>query len=352
MDEQSLIKASKSNRIQLSLSAVMFFSPFIQNIVGNANLELVKEDLSFVKWYIKLGYFNIILLIISIAFGTMSYFYDYLMVVWIYKIAVFILIGLLVMWILWIVTDINILWWEKKFFQYKEITNDKTNILFWFFPIYNIFMWYKVHTFDSPYRRAKESILRWLLFVLVALITKSAWISSLILVLIIIRIVSLLSGIDLISDEIKKKVNKVFYKNPEEIRWYVSGWISFVIKKLALHSSLDNETQLNLDECIKDEKKKYEGLYTFQIENKLYIQYGILTLFLWMQIYVWILDSNQWIYIIPGVMIWLRYAVMYRKWKHLPNLPLLKEFIDLLYYLEWFAKIYIKKLKDFYLSKK
>jgi nitrogen fixation-related uncharacterized protein len=282
-------------------------------------------------------------LILSVVSGLTSYFYDYLIIDWIYKIDTLILMWLMIVSILWVIVEKNILWWETKFFQYKEITNDKTDILFGFLPIYNIFMRYKIHTFDSPYWRAKESILWRLLFILVSLIIKNVVFSSFILVLIIIRIASLMSGIDIISDEIKKKINNVFYKNPEEIRWYVSGSIIFVIEKFTLHSALDKETKLDLNDSIKQEKKKYQILSTFQIDNKLYIQYWLLVLILLMWIYTWISAMNQWIYIIPSLMIWLRYIVMYWKWKHLPNLPLLKEFTDLIYYIFEFVKPYLKK---------
>ena len=326
-------KLKDTNKLQLWIAAVMFFSPFVHSNLNNTNLELNDDEKKFLKWYIKLGYINIFLLIISVIFWTISYFVDYQIVTWIYFIFIFALIWFVIIWIFWVVTDINIFWWWKKLFQYKEITSDKTDIILWFIPIYNIFMWYKIHNFDNPYRRIKESIIWRSLFVVLSLITSSAWIGSLILILIIIRVVSLVSWIDLISDESKKKINKIFYKNPEEIRWYVSGFINFVWKKIHLNSKLDRETKISLNDFVNKEKEDYQLIYTFQIEKKLYFQYGILALLLWWQIYKWFGFMDSWIFYVPITMIILRYFVMYLKWKHLPNLPILKEFIDLIYHL-------------------
>lgn len=345
MDEESLQRIKNSNKVQLSLAAVMFFSPFVQNILSDDVLGFSDQERKFIRWYIRLGYVNLFLLIVSVIFGTMSYFQDYLIVTWVYKIAMFILLGLLIIGILWVIVDINILWRDKKVFQYKEVETDRANILFGFLPIYNIYIRYKLHTFDAPYRWAKESILRRLLFALVAMVTKNPTISSLILVLIIIRVASLMTGIDVLPDETKKKINKIFYKNPEEVRWYVSWTVVFFVKKFILHAKVDNKTELDLDDCIQEQKNWYKALYTPKDENKLYREYLILLWALSYFIYNSLSYITQWISIAPVALILLRYIVMYAKWKHLPHVPLIKEFVDTCYLLLWHGQNYVKKIK-------
>jgi len=97
------------------------------------------------------------------------------------------------------------------------VEGNKKEIIFKYLPIYNIYLWYKAHNFDKPNRRIEESILLRTLFVLVCM-SGSVMISSIVLIFIILRIAALMSDIDFINNQIKQHLNKLFLKNPEEIR--------------------------------------------------------------------------------------------------------------------------------------
>jgi|GEM_PF-1415416 hypothetical protein len=60
-----------SNKTELALSALMFFSPLIQNLTKKNDIN--KSEQNFLKGYIKLGYFNIILLGMTIFFQIIYY---------------------------------------------------------------------------------------------------------------------------------------------------------------------------------------------------------------------------------------------------------------------------------------
>lgn len=97
------------------------------------------------------------------------------------------------------------------------IEGNKKDIILKYLPIYDIYLRYQAHNFDKPNRRIKESILRRLVFVLSCLAGKAV-ISSTILIVIILRIASLMSDIDVFNTHTKHILNKLFIKNPEELR--------------------------------------------------------------------------------------------------------------------------------------
>lgn len=64
-----------SNKIQLGLSAVMFFAPLVQSILKSPTLELSEDDVLFIQGYVRYGYLTIIMLVLSIV-GTMAYYFS------------------------------------------------------------------------------------------------------------------------------------------------------------------------------------------------------------------------------------------------------------------------------------
>jgi len=47
------IETNSQTRIQLSLAALMFFSPLVQNVIKKENMELNEDDKTFIKGYIR-----------------------------------------------------------------------------------------------------------------------------------------------------------------------------------------------------------------------------------------------------------------------------------------------------------
>jgi len=56
--------------------------------------------------------------------------------------------------------------------------------------------------------------------------------SVIVLIVIILRIAALMSDIDFLNTKTKQQLNKLFFKNPEEIRAYITGFIVYAVKSL------------------------------------------------------------------------------------------------------------------------
>jgi len=118
-----------------------------------------------------------------------------------------------------ILTNTNILAGKKELMALysEQISADRKDIVLAYLPIYNIYKRYQEHNFDKPNLLIKESIIAWLIFMALGLAT-TPWRISTFLILIIRRVASLMGGMDIVSPQIKTFLNKLFLKNPEELR--------------------------------------------------------------------------------------------------------------------------------------
>lgn len=151
----------------------------------------------------------------------MNYLFDIKILSVTYTISIFILIGLLIISVVSILSDISLIKSTSHVSQGYTIEGNKKDIILKYLPIYNIYLRYQAHSFDKPNRWIKESLLRRLLFI-IACMTGSITITSIIIILIILRVASLMSDIDILNTKTKYTINRFFLKNPEEIRGYVT----------------------------------------------------------------------------------------------------------------------------------
>jgi len=329
-----------NNKVQLALAAIMFFSPFVKNMINDEHVEIDKDDKDFIEWYVRFGYLTIGVLVIAMVSGISNYILDFTTLARLYKISIAILILLLIAGTVAAVSDMKLFQWDAKIIKYYDTKSKQSDILFAYIPIYNIYLWYKLHDFDHPYRWTKESIMIWSVFLAIALLTQSIVLISFVLTIIIIRVVSLMYDIDMLDPELKNRLSKLFYKNPEELWAYITWTVKFTYKKLF---SKDLKSDIKKD--IESEKENYNHLYKFSDNKSLYIQYTLLAIFL---IWEWSLmtyKTNIWIYYVPIILILWRYLVMIIKWNHSPNIPLMKELVDLWWYMYGLWKLAYKKIK-------
>ncbi|NOZ44005.1 MAG: hypothetical protein GXP45_02490 [bacterium] len=256
----------QTNKIQLALASVLFFAPFVQSLLKKRHFDLDQEDLNFVHGYSRLGYLIIGVLLLTISSAILMYVIKIGLFLWIYKISAILLVAMIIIGIFAIFANIKILQEGESGLHYQSIKTDKSDIFLSFLPLYNIYLRYKLHSFDHPYRWSKESILWWTLLVFVAIITKNGVATGFILSLIVIRLSSLMAGIDVIDDHIKYKLNKLFYKNPEELWGYVRGSLLFWYQKFT-----SKQTE-SLSFVIKTEKETMQKLFRIQ-NRKLVAQY-------------------------------------------------------------------------------
>jgi hypothetical protein len=192
----------------------------------------------------------------------------------IYTISIIVLTIILVIGTIWILTNTNILTGKKELIALysEEIGTDKKEIILAYLPILNIYKRYQEHNFDKPNLLVKESIIAWWVFIALWLAT-TPWRASTFLILIIIRVASLMWGMDIVSPQIKTFLNKLFLKNPEELRWYIRWGTTYLYEKLLKKSPSEGDLGGNISSA----KTDFSLLYNVQLENSVIIktQYAI-----------------------------------------------------------------------------
>ncbi len=312
------IRTTDNKKTELSLSAIMFFSPLIQNMLKK-NKKISPEDKAFVAWSIKLGYLNIFLLAITIVLQVMFYLTKIGITQTISTVTMIILAISLVIWSIYAISGKSIFNSDKNNFNSninsdknnnENIINNKLEILSYYIPLYNIYLRYKNHKFDNPDMILKESILRWSLLAIIFVAVQNQVTNWVVITLLWIRIIALMNDID-ISISIKQKINKLFKKNPEALRWYISGTITTIFNKKSI------------EENIITQKANYELL--FKASNKqIILEYTILDLLIIRWLYTWYITNNTAL-IFALLFISSRYLIMLIKRNHLPHIPAIRE---------------------------
>jgi len=317
-------KNDDNTKIQLSLAATMFFAPFVKHILWKWHLDIKKADVDFVNGYVRLWYISLGFLALTIISTIANYLMPNLVLDWIRIITVGLLLWILILGTILVLADVLILQWDADIFSHQEIKSTKWEILLSFIPLYNVYQWYKLHNFDRPYRWAKESLLWWALFTLVLLLTKSTTLSSFVLTLIIIRVASLLSGIDVLEAVVKTKLSSVFNTNVEESWAYISWSAKYLYLKLI------KKEKIKIEDNIAEEQTYFKHLFKLDKEH-IIIQYIIAIGLFVVWVNVWTPVLNSWIHITAFVLIFGKYIVMWYQLRHLPALPIARELTDLLF---------------------
>lgn len=299
-------------RNQLALASLFFFWPLTRWMIKRNSFNLGEEDRIFIKWYIKLWNLALILLFIYIFIVISKFYFLQTILITVSQILIIVLLWVLILWVIWIFSNISIDHKRKN----NDTDIDTKNLFLNYLPLLNIYMRYKNHNFDKPDMINKESIILRSLLIMVLPIW-NVFLNTIFILIIIARFVSLSMGIDILTQDTKNNINKLFYTNPEEIRWYVLASIRYLFNK-----NKKNET--NIDKLIEEEKTEYKKLYHTQEITHIKIQYIILIILLWVLIYFNLENINI---IIFSLFIVLRYSIMQLKWNHLPSVPIIKEIV-------------------------
>lgn len=259
------------NKNYLSLASLMFFAPFVQDLLKNGHLHLDEEEQSFIKSYIKYGYLNITILSVLIIISIINFFLKIEFINTLLTVGLIGIISSLVIGVFCVFSGKTIFKGEGTVIQWKEIEKHNADILLSFIPGYNIYLWYKVGHFDHPYYWLKESLIIWTLYVFLTLSIANTIVSSFILILIFVRIIFLLGGIDLIYDHIKHHLNSLFETNIEELWGYPKGVIVWSINTL-----FHRKATQDLSSTINESKQEFQSLSSWDHNISLLIQYAIL----------------------------------------------------------------------------
>lgn len=311
MEEKNL---KYNNKTELALSALMFFSPLIQKQLKNKK-NISVEDKLFIKWFIKIWYINIFMLIISISSQILFYFYKINLLQTFSIISTIILVIVLSIWSVLVISNKQII----KSKDSKEKQNQETNLdlILNYIPIYNIYIRYKKHEFEKPNYNIKESILIWWIVSILILFLPSTNLIIFLILLVIIRIVFLINNISL-WEGIEKKIDKLFVKNPEEMRWYLIWNIKICFNKK------------NVKENIEKNKEEFSLILKINYKQVL-VEYILFFLWIAFLLYLWYKNWNTNM-IIWAILIATRYIVLILKWKHWTHIPIIKEITNLFFY--------------------
>lgn len=315
-----------SNKIQLGLSAVMFFAPLVQNILKSPTIELSEEDILFVQGYVRYGYLTIVMLLLSIG-GTIAYYFSPIeLLYWAHTFCIFLLFILLVAGTVGVIANFHVLQFGSTHQIHPQRVQEQSSaIIPAFAPLYNIYLWYKLHAFDTPFWWAKESILWRGCFTLVSVVFASPLLNSFVFIVMVLRLATLTYGMDYLSVSMKQELQNLFRVNPEEI------WSYGLAGLHRLYAILNkNAIQETYPELVEKYKTTYTKLVPITQQKQRDIRAERLVwLFLWsLVIYSTILHAWLWLGCVVGALLLGRYVIMAYFWKHIPHIPLAKEVVD------------------------
>lgn len=305
-------------RNQLALASLFFFRPLTKWMIKKKWFNISADDKSFVEWYIKIWLLSSVLLLIYIVIIFSKFYFRESILDPVSKILIIVILAIIILWIIWILSNVSI--WKKLTIEQQDSNNK--NLSLTYLPLINIYSRYNNHNFDKPDLINKESILIRSIFTIL-LLTGNLFITAIILILIIVRFVSLLMWIDIVNKDSKDILNRLFYINPEEIRWYVSGSIKYLVK--------NKNNKGDIKQFIETEKTDYKKLYNTMDILHIKIQYIVVIILLWLLVYLNLWNTS--ILLFTVLILW-RYGIMRIKRNHLPSIPIIKGIIF------WILKLY------------
>lgn len=312
-----------NTKTQLSLAAALFFAPLVSYILDRTIRDISQQDKEFIRGYIKFGYITLALWAITLIAGILKYLFVAPRLNAVYSLCIILLLGFLVLSMICILTDISLLKGSEYHISVYTVEGNKKDLILKYLPIYNIYLWYSVHSFEKPNRWIKESLLSWLVAIAVCM-TGSIWWTTMVIILIIIRVASLVSDIDIVATKTKQWLNTLFTKNPEEL-W---GYVTWSLRYLGLLISTlwtRQAVPLSLSTVIEQEKQTYSRI--IDIDASLIWEYSIWLVGSVSIAYFLSIDMTIWTYALGFGLLLARYILMVIQWKHLPHLPLAREIV-------------------------
>lgn len=340
------MKFQQQIRIFLSLWWLFFFGPYIHSFLKNTKLDISQEDRFFIRWYAKVWYINIAIAVLVSVMWVYDTIYPTYFVAITYKVLMYVLVVILLIGsvLVFLKTPVlkNVVAGQseksEKFIIW-EVSQGQSDILKSFVPCYNLYLWYKVHQFSHPFRWIKESIIWNFVFVIVVLLFHSTFLSAIVLFWLVLRVITLMMGIDLISAHYKNNINSLFFVNIEEVWWDLKWLVYTALKKV-----IDKNYDVSISQWMIDFKKKYSLLYKFHENKYLIVEYIIFVSVILYYIYWLLLWNSFWIgfglEVLMLIIVISRYVVMIPYWQF-PLVPLIHEVVE---FVQWiWNKLWILK---------
>ena len=310
MDETKNIISSQAKLS--AIAGMMFFAPLVKRNIKSDPLYS-DEEREFIYGYVRVGYFNIIVLVIVILAALLNFVVIETIFSWIIIIGSIVLFLSMLMWIFACAGEI---WLRTS--QESAIQNiqNKNLIAKSFAPIVNFSLRYRLKDYSKPYRWLKESVLLRTIFIFWTLIFWTYfWIVA--LWVIFIRFVLLLCNVDVVPLSVKKALNSTFICNPEEMISYLSALLSAKWKKMEYNIALAKE---------KEKYQNWQSLWVWIV-----LQYIIFFAIL----YLLHSSINLWwegVLLLISAVLWLiRVIIFYVKRGALLRIPIIAEIVSLVF---------------------
>lgn len=223
-----------------SLAAIMLLAPAVSFMLKENNIDIKADEESYVRSYIRYGYYVLMVLALGlIVWATYSLF---LPINILYRINYWLLGGVIAMIIIGVFAIIN-----NKTLIDRTAHNTTTGnpaVLVYYIPLYNYYLRYNEPLDEHTYRRVKESVLLWSVYLILVSVFPTAGVIFMGLFVIIARCVMVTVGMDILSFNAKNTINKRFYRNIEEFIAYPLSILLYPVKKLfGKGSTLNNEVE-------------------------------------------------------------------------------------------------------------
>ncbi|MDD2537179.1 MAG: hypothetical protein PHU61_01660 [Candidatus Absconditabacteria bacterium] len=297
------------NSMLSALAGLLFFGPLVSPSTRKKTDQLSPYESTFILSYCSLGIVNLGLAILGISGMVISYFFPNIITPWITTLCLWAVAIICCTGILGCLNQVILLDLDEQ-----QVISNKGSVLKSFIPLYNVYLWYHLRKYDTPYRWLKESLLRWTLFIWGTVLLGSKM-GIVLLVIILVRLLLLILNIDIISNSAKSKINQLFVKYPSELFAYPSGWLKAKRKKADIREMID-------------EKKLF---YRTSDDNKMKVilQHSILLILLAILVYLRGFSEDNivfWIALGLGI---LTLIIEYLEEKELFQLPLIGDLLSI-----------------------
>jgi len=195
----------------LSLSAVLFFAPFIQLNIKRDHKQRSNEEKSFIHSRCNIWNISWTLLLLILWLTRLSKWIGLSILIFFAE-----LLWYLLLFILTIGSSLVLSWETIQALKIEQSPLQKKQMMFTFLPIYNDRIWFSRKQFEKPYWRNKEAQL-WRFFIFLAfLLSPSILLGETIILLLLMRVGFLFFNYDIISQEQKVRLHHLFKIYPEE----------------------------------------------------------------------------------------------------------------------------------------
>ncbi len=327
-------------RHMIALAAILWRAPVLPFFLKKWNFEFDKNDKAFIDGYIKYWFVVIGALVLAGLFWYLAGKLDIGALQWVFSLFVLGGFGLIFGGVFMIFSDKFVFQKIDYKPEYKSINSGNIDLVLNYLPVYNFFMWEYGQDDIESYRWLKESIILWSIWMVLALFFfNNLGLMLFVLIIIVLRVITLLAGMDFVPDEYKSKIDQLFDKNIEELYGYIKWPIIYLVMKVK-QGGVVSESISNL---IKVSKSKYSTKHNILNDRELWIQYGLLAMIaIYFVTQLGMYTYNMYVnFYISGLVILVGRYLIYINDKKVPYLPVLDDLsVYILQWVEYFIDLF------------